>query len=66
MTTDARAPFVWLEAQGIEGYFSNNGFMMLWPEVTVLFHPWTSDNLDLATFTRSLSIRSLMDVYTDE
>ncbi|XP_046568092.1 beta-mannosidase-like [Haliotis rubra] len=55
------APFVWLDAVGISGRFSDNGFLMMTPSRTVTFTSW--EPVDQDTFKRSLKSKSLMDVY---
>ncbi|XP_071101413.1 beta-mannosidase-like [Haliotis cracherodii] len=55
------APFVWLDALGIPGRFSDNGFLMMSPSRTVTFTSW--DPVDLNTVKQSLKTKSLMDVY---
>ncbi|XP_067685962.1 beta-mannosidase-like [Haliotis asinina] len=55
------APFVWLDAVGISGRFSDNGFLMVTPSRTVTFTSW--DPVDLDTVKQSLKTKSLMDVY---
>ena len=61
ITTDVPAPFVWLEAYGIKGRFSDNGFLMYTNSKTVKFYSW--EQTDLKTLKKSLSIKSLMDIY---
>lgn len=55
------AAFVWLEAAGIAGQFSDNGFMLAAPNKTVTFFSQKSSTVD--TLRISLKIQSLMDVY---
>ncbi|XP_071100815.1 beta-mannosidase-like [Haliotis cracherodii] len=59
--SDHIAPFVWLDAVGISGRFSDNGFLMIEPFRTVTFTSW--DPVDLETLSRSLISKSLMDLY---
>ncbi|XP_071101412.1 beta-mannosidase-like [Haliotis cracherodii] len=54
------APFVWLDAIGIPGRFSDNGFLMMAPSRIVIFTSW--DPVDLETVKRSLKTKSLMDI----
>lgn len=57
------ALFVWLDVPGYPGRFSDNGFIMVRPDISVTFHSWTNiDNLQ--RFTARLTVRSLADVYT--
>lgn len=61
LTTDNIAPFVWLEAYGVKGRFSDNGFLMKDSKVTLIFTAWQT--VDVNTLKSSLSVKSLMDVY---
>ena len=61
LTTDAVAPFVWLEALGIKGRFCNNGFLMFQQKESVMFYAW--QQTDVRTLKESLTIKSLMDIY---
>lgn len=61
IATDNIAPFVWLEARGIRGRFSDNGFMMLAPVKTLTFYAW--QNTSAADLKMALSVKSLQDVY---
>jgi len=55
------ALFVWLDAVGFSGRFSDNGFLMVKPNVSVIFHSWTKiENLD--RFESSLLLHTLTDV----
>ena len=62
LSSDQIAPFVWLTAPGIEGRFSDNGFLMVNKTMTVRFMAWEA--LNPKRFAQSLAVRSLMDVYT--
>ncbi|XP_046577124.1 beta-mannosidase-like [Haliotis rubra] len=55
------APFVWLDAVGISGRFSDNGFLMMAPSRTVTFTSW--DSVDLDIVKQSLKTKSLMDIH---
>ncbi|GAB1609427.1 beta-mannosidase-like [Argonauta hians] len=55
------APFVWLEAVGVLGRFSDNGFLMLNPNRTIEFYAW--QNVTVPKLKSSLTVKSLMDVY---
>ena len=58
----AIASFVWLNAIGFSGRFSDNGFLMVRPDISVTFHSWTKiENVE--QFENSLRIHSLADVY---
>ena len=37
LTSDVIAPFVWLTVVGVKGHFSDNGFLMTQPRLTVTF-----------------------------
>ncbi|XP_053192231.1 beta-mannosidase [Scomber japonicus] len=55
------APFVWLDARGIPGRFSSNGFLMVSRNMTVSFNAWRPISFE-ELFT-SLTVTSLTDVY---
>ncbi|CAI9735293.1 betabeta-mannosidase-like [Octopus vulgaris] len=55
------APFVWLEATGILGRFSDNGFLMINASKSVEFYAW--QNVPVDQLKTSLTVKSLMDVY---
>eukprot|EP00106_Octopus_bimaculoides_P007539 XP_014774981.1 PREDICTED: beta-mannosidase-like [Octopus bimaculoides] len=55
------APFVWLEATGISGRFSDNGFLMIKANKSVEFYAWQNVHVD--QLKTSLTVKSLMDVY---
>ena len=59
--SDTVAPFVWLDAPGIRGRFSDNGFLMVNPKTTVQFHAW--DATDVSSLSQAITVKSLMDVY---
>ena len=61
ISTNAIAPFVWLEAYGVKGRFSDNGFLMIKPKVTLTFYAWQP--VDAVTLRKALTVKSLMDVY---
>jgi len=57
------ALYVWLDAVGFPGRFSDNGFLMTKPSASVMFYSWTKiESLD--RFESSLSVRTLTDVYS--
>jgi len=58
----AIALFVWLDAVGFSGRFSDNGFLMVTPDISVTFHSWTKIDT-INEFENSLTVRSLADVY---
>jgi len=60
----AIALYVWLDAPGFSGRFSDNGFIMLAPDAVVRFHSWTKIGNLIDRFSSSLTVRSLTDVYT--
>uniref|UniRef100_A0A665WM54 Beta-mannosidase n=1 Tax=Echeneis naucrates TaxID=173247 RepID=A0A665WM54_ECHNA len=57
----AVAAFVWLDVGSVPGRFSSNGFLMVSRNATVSFTAWRPTSV--AELSRSLSIRSLADVY---
>jgi len=61
VTSDHVAPFVWLEAKGIKGRFSDNGFLMYTSNVNLTFYAW--ETVDDVTLRKSITVKSLMDVY---
>jgi beta-mannosidase len=61
LTTDAIAPFVWIDAYKVKGRFSDNGFLMLHKTRTLTFYAW--ETIDVATLKAALSVKSLMNVY---
>ena len=63
LQTNQIAIFVWLEAIGIPGYFSENGFIFIRPQTSVCFYSWEAD-VTTARLSSSLKITSLMDVYS--
>lgn len=65
LTSDAVAPFVWLEAEGFKGHFSTNGFLFGEdPRSTITVHFLPSGGVpDPKAFQEALTVRSLMDVY---
>ena len=63
VTTDAPAAFVWLDAWGYKGRFSDNGFLLAEPTRTIQFYAW-DDIMDVNKFKQRLSVKSLMDIYT--
>ncbi|KAK7109884.1 beta-mannosidase-like [Littorina saxatilis] len=64
LTTDAIAPFVWLEAGSMMGRFSDNGFLLVKVTFTVTFTAWR-DDVDIHTLRSQLSVLSLMDIYRE-
>jgi hypothetical protein len=62
VAADRIAPFVWLEAEGCDGHFSRNGFLLghkSGQKVTIEFY----GDVDGKTFGQKLTAKSLMDVY---
>jgi len=57
------ALFVWLNAAGFSGRFSDNGFLMMKPDVSVMFHSWTKIE-SLQQFKNSLTVHTLNDLYS--
>lgn len=61
LSSDKIAPFVWLEAPGIRGRFSDNGFLMILRKKQIKFFAW--ENVNAKTLKAVLTVKSLMDVY---
>jgi len=59
----AIALFVWLDAVGFSGRFSDNGFLMVRPDTRVTFRSWTEIG-NTKQFEKSLRVRSLSSVYS--
>ncbi|XP_050404804.2 beta-mannosidase isoform X1 [Patella vulgata] len=61
LSTNNIAPFVWINAYNISGRFSDNGFLMKDPLLQLTFTSWQP--VDLDTFKKSLTVKSLMNMY---
>lgn len=61
LTTDAVAPFVWLEVEGLQGRFSDNGFVLVTQQTTVQFY--SKDVLSADEVQSKLSVTSLLAAY---
>ena len=62
INADKPALFVWLDIpNGLSGYYSQNGFHMFEPMITVIFTSWTS-LIDFDSFNIDLRITSLYDI----
>lgn len=61
LTTDAIAPFVWIEAYKVKGRFSDNGFLMIHKDTNLTFYAW--ETVDVDTLKAALSVKSLMNIY---
>lgn len=61
LTTDAIAPFVWVDAYKVKGRFSDNGFLMIQKTITLTFYAWEKVNVDV--LKAALSVKSLMNIY---
>ncbi|KAK6181469.1 hypothetical protein SNE40_009313 [Patella caerulea] len=61
LATNNIAPFVWINAYKISGRFSDNGFLMKDPLLSLTFTSWQP--IDLVTFKKSLTVKSFMDIY---
>jgi hypothetical protein len=60
----AVAPYCWLEAPNVRGWFSDNGFTMTRPTHTIDYNAWSGDEpVSLQQFTNALTVRTLADVY---
>lgn len=62
LASNSIAPFVWLEAGDTMGRFSDNGFLMMQPKVSVQFYAW--QDVDLHSLRSALSVKSVMDIYS--
>lgn len=61
LTTQAVAPFVFLNLRDqTHGHFSDNGFIMVKPELEMTYY--SRDTITLEDFTKQLDITSLFDV----
>lgn len=60
-STSAIAPFVWLDVGSIPGRFSDNGFLMIKKELSVLFYPWKPTSK--SELQQAFSLTSLTDLY---
>lgn len=61
ISSDNIAPFVWIEANGISGRFSDNGFLMVTASRTIEFYAWQDISVD--DLSQNLAVMSLMDLY---
>ena len=61
LTTDAIAPFVWVDTYKVKGQFSDNGFLMLHKTRTLTFYAW--ETVDVTTLRGALTVKSLMNIY---
>ncbi len=62
LRTNKLAPFVWLDVGSIQGWFSDNGFLMTRENMTVYFYSWRS-NVPVAEMKKRVNVISLRDVY---
>lgn len=60
-STSAITPFVWLDVGSIPGRFSDNGFLMIKKELSVLFYPWKPTSK--SELQQAFSVTSLTDLY---
>lgn len=61
LSTSAIAPFVWLDTPGVQGRFSDNGFLMVHSVKHLQYFAW--ELVDLKTLDLSITVKSLMDIY---
>ncbi|XP_052253221.1 beta-mannosidase-like [Dreissena polymorpha] len=61
ISTNRPVPFVWLEATGVKGRFSDNGFLLCERTSSVRFYAW--ETVSEETLRKTLTVTSLMDVY---
>ncbi|XP_064391180.1 beta-mannosidase-like isoform X2 [Halichondria panicea] len=65
LSSNAVAPFVYLESRNVPGRFSDNGFTILkGGQIFMSFESW--EKFDVKHFSSGLSIRSLQDTYSDK
>ena len=62
LTTDHIAPFTWLDATGLRGRFSDNGFIMVQSKMIVMFYAWES-GITSDVLQKAITVRSLMNIY---
>uniref|UniRef100_H2YWC5 Beta-mannosidase n=1 Tax=Ciona savignyi TaxID=51511 RepID=H2YWC5_CIOSA len=62
LNADSPALFVWLEASGIKGRFSENAFVMYRPDFNITFFSWTND-LTPERLMAALTVRSYNDIH---
>lgn len=62
LTATGLAPLVWLQADSIPGWFSENGFTMLTAEKSVRFFNWQS-NVTAEALQNAISVVSLKSWY---
>eukprot|EP00057_Strongylocentrotus_purpuratus_P006506 XP_011660980.1 PREDICTED: beta-mannosidase isoform X2 [Strongylocentrotus purpuratus] len=61
LKTSTIAPFTWLDSGSLRGRFSQNGFLMMTPSLSVSFFAWEPTSAE--ELTKSLTVSSLMDLY---
>ncbi|XP_055330943.1 beta-mannosidase-like [Paramacrobiotus metropolitanus] len=61
LKASAIAPFVWLEATGIQGYFSKNGHIQYQEVDVIRFH--ANQDISAGELQSGLKVMSLMDIY---
>ena len=61
---DAIALFTWVKTPGVAGRFSDNGFLMVDPEVTLTFYAWERTSVE--ELKSVISVRSLVDIYNNK
>ncbi|XP_062567240.1 beta-mannosidase-like isoform X2 [Saccostrea cucullata] len=61
VSTSAIAPFVWLDTPGVQGRFSDNGFLMVHSVRYLQYFAW--ELVDLKTLDLAITVKSLMDIY---
>ncbi len=62
LETDAIAAWVWLEATGIQGHFTDNGFMMVTHRQLIAFYSW-HDHVTDKDLMKALTVSSYIDWY---
>jgi hypothetical protein len=59
--TSAISAFTWLEANGIAGRFSDNGFLMTSSDMALIFYAWQSTTEE--DLSSAIKITTLFDTF---
>lgn len=59
--TSAISAFTWLEAVGISGRFSDNGFLMTSSDMTLTYYAWQSTTAE--DLLSAIKVTTLFDTY---
>lgn len=60
LKTDAVTAFVWLDASNLPGHFSQNGFLLVTPEIEITFY--SSHPVGVTAFKNALQIKALQNI----